>query len=58
VDSFVWLLALYAHYFIAMFVVGTVVLGLLWLASPRPHPRTSPEPTDAQSSAPDGKAAA
>lgn len=57
-EALVWLLALYARYFVAVFFVATVVFGLMWLASLRSHPRTSPEPAETQSSAPDRTAAA
>jgi hypothetical protein len=58
VEVLVSLLALYARYFVAVFLVATVVFGLMWLASLRSHPRTSPEPADTQSSAPDRTARA
>ena len=53
-DTLVWLLALYARYFAAVFAVATVALGLLWLASLRARSRTSPGTTGAQISAPRG----
>jgi hypothetical protein len=58
VEVLVWLFSWYARYFVAVFLVAAVLLGLIWLASLRSHPRTSPEPVEAQSSAPDGTEAA
>jgi hypothetical protein len=58
VETLAWLLALYARYFAATFVVSGVVLGILCLVSFRSHPRTSPGPAGAQISTSDGSAAA
>ena len=58
VEALVWLLALYGRYFVAVFLIAAVLFALIWLASLRPRPRTSPEPAEAQSSAPGGTAAA
>ncbi len=57
-EDLAWLLALYARYFVAVFAAAMVVLGLLWLVYIRAHPRTSPEPRRAQTSAPDRTTAA
>ena len=43
-DTFVWLLAFYARYFAAVFIVGLVLFCILWLLTFRSHSRTSPDP--------------
>jgi hypothetical protein len=58
VETLAWLFALYVRYFAAVFVAGFVVLGFLFLLSLRSRSRTSPDPTGAQTSAPDGRTAA
>ena len=57
-ETLTWLFSLYVRYFVAVFGVGAIVIGVLFFLSLRSHSRTSPDPAGAQAPAPDRRTAA